>query len=433
MMMPVESPVELDLAASDTPADVIHRSPGVTAIYNELKSSARNNILDLGSSSALSFNFFTQLSCHIHFENVDGFLEDCPEAWSSSESLRAGLDDYLSNFSEEKKFDIILVWDIFNYLDQNTMSWLVNRLNRYSHPNTLLHMVKYIGRNLPARPRHYQIIDQYQVKISCSGILCSRPFPNMDTTSMLKGMTNYVMEYTYMQHQGMSQDITEHVLRYQPDGKSNKRREASAELPGNLRGLDAIPHRSYGLEHICKYLLSIQNATVLDLGSKVTRTSDFFHLYAENVYVEDIIPSLTENDSAIRKHALRYPEHIKFDVVIAWDLFSYCNRTQLAAIFQKLQPHLHEKTKIFAFFYTSSELPVRPQKCYILDDKSIALIPAPKRPSSSTELSAVGLLKIFNQFNLENTYILQPGMLRGIYEYIFQAKLPNKQEQSNGN
>lgn len=424
-MMPVESPV-FDLAESDTPADVIHRSPGVTAIFNEIKISSRNSILDLGSSSALSFNFFAQLSCHIHFESVDGFLEDCPDAWSSCENLRAGLDEYLSNFAEDKKFDVILAWDIFNYLDLGTISWLITRLNRHSHPNTLLHMVKYIGRNLPARPRHYQILDQYQVKISCAGILCSRPFPLMDTTSMLKGMTHYSMEYTYLQHEGMSQDITEHLLRYQPDGKSNKRRESSAELPGNLRGLDAVPHRSYGMENICKHLLSVKNATLLDLGSKVTRTSDFFHLYAENVYVEDIIPSLTEGDTPIRKHALRYPEQTKFDVIVAWDLFSYCNRTQLAAIFQKLQPHLHENTKIFAFFYTGALLPIRPQKCYILDDKNIALLPTPKRPASNVELSAVGLLKIFNQFHLENTYILQPGMLRGIYEYIFQTKQFNK-------
>jgi len=337
------------------------------------------------------------------------------------------LDEYLSAFSEDKKFDVILAWDIFNYVDRNTLEWLINRLNQYCRPDTLLHMVKYIGRNIPATPRHYQIMDQYQIKITSHDLCCSRPFPNMDTTSMLKAMPGYSMEHTYLQHQGMTQDITEQVFRYQPNGKTNKRREASAELPIHA-GISATleAHRSYGLEDICTYLKTIENACVLDLGSKVTRSSDFLHEYAEHVYVEDLAPSLitsaNSDEPAIRQHALRYEENIQFDVIFAWDLFSYSNRAQLENIYQKLLPHIHLNTKIFAFFYTGSELPVRPQKCYIVDDQNIALVPAPKRASNNNELSAVALLKIFKQFNLANTYILRPGMHRGIYEYIFQAK-----------
>src|SRR5690606_3573877 len=99
----------------------------------ELKLSKRNNILDLGSSSAASFQFFSRLSCHIHFEGVDSFLADCGEAWASGEALRESLDDYLSEFADGKKFDIILTWDIFNYLDRETLQWLVARLNQHSH------------------------------------------------------------------------------------------------------------------------------------------------------------------------------------------------------------------------------------------------------------------------------------------------------------
>lgn len=288
-------------------------------------------------------------------------------------------------------------------------------------------MVKYIGRNIPAAPRHYQIKDQYQVKITSNDLWCTRPFPPLDTTSLLKAMPGYTMEHTYLQQPGMTQDITEQVLRYQPNGKNNKRREASAELPihsGISATLEA--HCSYGLEMLCAYLQNLQNACVLDLGSKVTRSSDFLHAYAEDVYVEDLAPSLITSSNSdeppIRQHALRYENHIKFDVIFAWDLFSYCSRTQLEMIYQKLLPHIHSRTKIFAFFYTGSELPVRPQKCYIVDDKNISLVPAPRQKPNGNELSASALLKVFDRFSLANTYILRPGMHRGIYEYIFQVK-----------
>lgn len=356
---------------------------------------------------------------------MDDFIKD--EMGKPNQNLLSSLDDYLSHFSEKKQFDVILAWDIFNYFDRHTLEWLVNRLHHHCRPDTLLHMVKYIGRNIPASPRHYQILNQYQVKITSNELWCSRPFPPMDTTSLLKAMPGYSMEHTYLQQSGMTQDITEQVLRYQPEGKTNKRREASAELPIHS-GISSTleDHRSYGLENLCAYLNTIKHASVLDLGSKVTRSGDFLHHYAEHVYVEDLAPSLiassNPDEPVIRQHALRYEDSIKFDVIFAWDLFSYCSRTQLELVYQKLLPHIHHHTKIFAFFYTGAELPARPQKCYIIDEKNISLVPAPRHKNSGNELSASALLKVFERFSLANTYILRPGMHRGIYEYVFQVR-----------
>jgi hypothetical protein len=414
---------------SGEPVEFIHRSPGITAIYNELKFSTRNNVLDLGSSSHSSFQFFSQLSCHIHFETLDAFLADGGEVCASAESLQAGLSEYLSTFPQDKKFDIILAWDIFNYLDGETLRWLVTRLNQHCRANTLLHTIKYVGRKLPAAPRHYQILDQYHVKISCDNLLCSRPFANIDTNKTLKSMPDYVVEQTFMRHEGMAQDITEHVLRYQSDKKNSRRQQASAELSVANRELPqhTVMHRSYGLEQICAHLRNLPAAKVLTIGSKATHSGDFFLEYAEQVYVEDLVPSLIsasdarEGELHVRQHALNYAADIRFDVILAWDLFNFCSLAQLATVVEKLRPHLHDSTHIFAFFYPGKEKPERPQKCYLLDERNIALLPSPKAPTSGEDLTAVAVLKILGNFHLANTHILRPGMHGGIYEYIFTA------------
>lgn len=415
------------LAENDagTAVEIIHRSPGITTIYNELKISRRNNILDLGSSSGSSFRFFSQLSCQIHFETLDGFLANCGEAWASGAALQAGLDNYLTHFDASKKFDIILAWDIFNYLDRDTLQWLITRLNPHCHANTLLHTIKYLGRKLPAAPRHFQIIDQYIIKTTSAAVLCSRPFVSLDTSTTLKSMPGYVMEQTFIQQEGMAQDISEQVLRYQPDHKNSKRQGASAELIRKAMPQYTEGHRSYGLEQICTYLRTMKKAVVLNLGSRATHSGDFFLDYAEQVYVEDIIPSLIApsgtSEIQIRQHALNYKPDINFDVVLAWDLFNFCSHAQLVAIYKKLHPHLHADTHVFTFFYAGREKPARPQKCFVLDDKNIALVPVPKRSVSELELTAGAVLKIFSGFHLANTYILRPGMHGGIYEYIFKA------------
>jgi hypothetical protein len=244
-------------------------------------------------------------------------------------------------------------------------------------------------------------------------------------------MPGYTMEHSFMHYEGMAQGVTEHVMRYQADKKDSKRQAASTGLAaGNQLLQKSVPHRSYGLEQICSYLKENPNAPILNLGNKNTHSSDFFQSFSTQIYAEDIIPSLIPTDDddsevALRQHALCYDDGLTFDVILAWDLFNFCSRTQLKAICQKLRPHMHSRTQIFSFFYTGSETPERPQKCYVVDEQNLALLPSPKQQRVATEITAGAVLKTLGDFHLAQTYILRPGMHRGIYEYIFQAGMSN--------
>lgn len=418
----------IDLAQEFELQKTVYRSPGITAIYNELKSSTRNTILDLGSSSAASFQFFSQLSSQIHFEGIDSILHESGADYMTGDNLRATLENYLSTFASDKKFDVILAWDIFNYLDPATLNWLIKRLNQHCRANTLVHCIKYVGRHMPVAPRHYQLLDKYHINVQADAKDSARRFATMDTSTLLKNMPDYLVDHTYMRHEGMPQDITELVLRFQADKKDNKRQLASAEL---ARTSDELPqhtlaHRSYAIEQICAHLRSLPKATVLNLGAKATHSNDFFLAHAEQVFAEDLVYSLVaptspdDTASALRQHALNYSPEIKFDVILAWDLFNHCSSVQLAAIHKKLLPHLHDNTKIFAFFYAGAHKPQWPQKCFVIDEQNVALVPAPKRTVAKEDISAVGWLKIFREFKMSSTFIFRPGMLQGICEYIFQ-------------
>lgn len=418
----------------------VYRSPGITAIYNELKYSPRNTILDLSSSSAASFQFFSQLSSQIHFEGIDNVLHESIIDDMTGDKLRAALENYLTTFAADKKFDVILAWDIFNYLDPATLNWLIKRLNQHCRANTLVHCIKYVGRHMPAAPRQYQLVDQYQINISADRTDRARRFATMSTSTLLKNMPDYLVDHTYMRHEGMPQDITELVLRFQPDKKDSKRQLASAELEHSSNDLPEhrLPHRSYAMEQICAHLRSLPKATVLNLGSRSTHSTDFFLAHAEEVFAEDLVYSLITPSSpddvasALRQHALNFSPEIKFDVILAWDLFNHCSSVQLAAIHQKLLPHIHQNTKIFALFYAGAHKPQWPQKCFVVNEQNITLVPAPKRTIAKEDISAVGWLKIFREFKMSSTFIFKPGMLQGICEYIFQPSevlLKNKTNQ----
>src|SRR5687767_11639374 len=88
-----------------------HRSPGLTAIYNEIKVSRFNRVLDLGASSAKSFNFFRELSCKIRFANLIECVVDERSNPRVGDDLVRGLAAYLDEFPGEEQFDVILAWD----------------------------------------------------------------------------------------------------------------------------------------------------------------------------------------------------------------------------------------------------------------------------------------------------------------------------------
>ena len=56
--------------------ELIHRSPGLTAIFNAVKANQKNHILDLGQCLGSNLAFYSQLGCRFHFENFDEVIKE---------------------------------------------------------------------------------------------------------------------------------------------------------------------------------------------------------------------------------------------------------------------------------------------------------------------------------------------------------------------
>ncbi|MDQ2075850.1 hypothetical protein [Marinimicrobium sp. ABcell2] len=409
----------------------LHRSPGLTAVYNELKTSLRNRILDLGSPSAGSFKFFSQLGCSIHFEGIDLLLT---ESAGESATCQQQLEPELSRLDPEKHFDVILAWDLFNYLDTDTIAWLMKRLSQHCHANTLVHFLRYTSQRIPAKPRHCQIIDQYRVALHSDRPVGPRKYQPLNTTDTLRCMPDHSLDGSYVNHHGMALGVSEHVLRYRPTQRAGNRQLACAELsaaPYTASQGGAL-HHSHGLAHICQVLRQNPNSTVLDLGGKSGRNGDFLLQYAERVYRDDLVPSLlpdTGEDSAgLMNHALKFEADLKFDVILAWDIFNFCSQQQILTIRERLRPHLKPNSLLFAITYSGADRPHSPQQFRIVDNQRVSITANKKASVTEFPFTTASLLKALGEFRLAKTYILQPGMKRGVYEYLFTNDGKNSME-----
>lgn len=408
-----------------------HRSPGITAIYNELKASRDHRVLDLGPSSARNFNFFTQLSCMIRFENLNECLADGARPLEG-QALQSALDDFLNPFQQEEKFDAVLTWDLFNYLDEATITWLMAKLTPFCRANALLHMIKYVGTTIPRSPRIFQILDPHHVSLQQTGESAQRRHTCHETARLLRLMPAFYIENSYMNYEGMVPGLVEQVLRFQPEKALGARRLASDELAqddhqlARQKSQTRQAHISSALPVLLQPNVEGRAPTILDLGLKNKHNRDQLYsltqnLYAENLHQELQIQSKQQAEPVLKQHMLNFPPTLKFDVILTWDILNFLPSHLIEEVFARLAPHTHDRTRLHTVVYSGRETPAEPQQFQMRNFSELEIYPAERR-SGFAPLTSTRLLKAMKCFRLEETYVFRTGMQRGIYEYLFQRQ-----------
>lgn len=417
----------MNFVAIPASIEVRHNSPGFAAIYHQIHFSRRNRILDLGSFCASNFRFLSTLGCKLHFENLDEFLRE-NQTDLYSDQIYGRLEEYLSGFAGEELFNVILTWDIFNYLDLDSIERLIERLRPFCARNALIHVIRHLGTNVPAIPCRFRIATDGELVVSRSTQTNPAAVRYRCTSAtLLKRMPQFRLEQTFMNHTGMQPWMTELVLKYVPQ-KAESAGAATSEQPRpapttTTRPITPTPrilHTSYALEAILTRLKQYKFPKVLDLGLKNKTVYDRFLPVSSGVYSRDVYTQLQQSKDLTA--ILNFNHSIKFDVILLWDTANFYSPEQIKQMFAILSGHMHADTLVYAMVYTGRELPIQPQRLQMLGDKALAVFPSAKA-RVDRPLTSSCLLKAMGFCQLKDTYIFQPGMQVGISEYLFAARL----------
>lgn len=424
-----------------------HRSPGITAIFNEIKFSNSNRVLDLGSLVGSNFDFFSRLSCHLHYENLDDFIDEYRGLSGENQALR--LESFLLKPEKNEKYDVILMWDLLNYLPLPAIKKLFEYLRRVCKNNTLVHLVKYLGRNIPVRPARFKIQSQYYLEIESSQT-APRQIQTLATAQLLKEAPNYYMQNNLMHEQGMAAGIAEQVMRFNTDKDLRKQFISRTEFENNVIQTGAISsthtnteptktatykktgiiYSSPAVERVMAQTADQQ--TLLDCGVKSSHNMDFWRKKYGRVYSEDLPSSLYWLDHANRltgsipkalsAEALQFDSRLKFDVIIIWDILNFCNARQITAIGERLASHCHQETQIVFIAYSGDNIPEHPQKYELADSGYSCEENAHRVPRSNPAATTASLMKLIPHWAIEKTFFHTPGMKPGTAELIFKPR-----------
>ncbi len=115
---------------------------------------------------------------------------------------------------------------------------------------------------------------------------------------------------------------------------------------------------------------------------------------------------------------LDFPPGLRFDGIIAWDLFNYLQRISLGALISHLDAFSRPGTVLFATIATRKTIPARPSYCRIAAQNRIFCQAGSAGITDAPRYSAAALERMMCGFCLQRSFLLS----HGVQEYIYRRQ-----------
>ncbi|HEX9723369.1 MAG TPA: methyltransferase domain-containing protein [Vicinamibacteria bacterium] len=151
-----------------------YHSFALPGLLQRLGEDRKSRILDLGPAHGATVEFFSQYSCKLyvadlyrslmaHLAEPGGDRLPAPPEEAEDEAQaaaeRARVFNELLPYDDDTRFDLILAWDLLNYLEPEQIGVLGRRLASFSYGGTRLFAMVAMHREIPARPCAFRIRD----------------------------------------------------------------------------------------------------------------------------------------------------------------------------------------------------------------------------------------------------------------------------------
>ena len=171
-------------------------------------------VLDLGPACGQNVTFFSQLGCRLEifdlYSSIADFRNHGFAATTRAPSpVGAALSSFLQRTNGDDRtgtFDLILAWDLFDYISGQEIAELFEGLRPHREQGTrLLTFVSYRG-PIPARPRRYRVTDHKKLTFDepSAGL---RPSPGYKEPQLLKLLTGFEVESCYLMRHGVQEYV----------------------------------------------------------------------------------------------------------------------------------------------------------------------------------------------------------------------------------
>jgi hypothetical protein len=168
-----------------------------------LRPDTRYAVLDLGAPVGPNLDFLTQMSCRVRIADFHRSLHAEPIEGRDVAAFVSALERLLP-IAENEHFDIVLSWDVFNYLRPEQISALMAHLAPACLPEALVFALISTRPQIPATPLRYRIVDRES--LSYEGTFEPlRPCPRYMQTGFGRMMPGFRIKGSYLLRNGIQE------------------------------------------------------------------------------------------------------------------------------------------------------------------------------------------------------------------------------------
>ncbi len=191
------------LPESGTPQ---HHTLALQLVLKSLSRLERPRLLDLGPAVGANVTYLTRYNCKLFIADLFQTLRGLRDGldWNASVLDRA-LAEYLP-YRDRKRFDLILAWDLLNYLSREEMQVLGRHLSRLCKPAGLLFVMISTRKQIPDRPTVFRIVDRETLEYDNPSKI-RRPCPLYREPDLGRLMSDFEVETSFLLRNGMQEYV----------------------------------------------------------------------------------------------------------------------------------------------------------------------------------------------------------------------------------
>jgi hypothetical protein len=161
------------------------------------------SILDLGPARAANLEMLSRFSCKL-------FIEDAHEliAAFTNDAIadRTVLDGWLGQWSAggTGSLDVVLAWDIFNYLDPALCRSFMERLTPLLASGAHLYLTVYSQKDMPALPMQFTLLAADRMAYRPLSH-ATRPSPRFNQTELIRRLRDFTVVKSVLLRNGMQE------------------------------------------------------------------------------------------------------------------------------------------------------------------------------------------------------------------------------------
>lgn len=352
-----------------------HHSFGLAALNQEIIQPGYR-ILDLGPLAVGSTQAFLQMNCPCYIEDLVEFFAENPQ----SPDMKSALKGHLIAKPEKIKFDVILCWDLLNFLSAEMIAYLIELLQPNLKPGTLLHAMIYTGAKAPRRPAKFKLLQDFTYETADDPNYPSVAYQGHSTVALMQSLGRFNLSNSLVQRQGMRKDLIEYFFEYDSGAPAGKVRPgSSSDVATYFSSADV--GSALNLSGLNSTLASARKSpvsSIMDCGPRSGRNIGALQKQVGELFVLDLHAAIQwrkqrgeDGEQAIRSAFSKFAALEPCDVILAWDLFSFYSPNEVLLLSELLLSKLKASGLLHIVFCKRDRLAKRPSVFEVQADERV--------------------------------------------------------------